>query len=472
MKTLEDKLRFKLCIPYRDFPVGGSLADIIIEHMTKSRVMIIVLSKVAVRKPWFMFECETAFTLTMNKTDKREVMLIQLEKLNMRSLDGSLKSLYQNRTVLTWPKDAGDLNITHETKEYLSNSRLVFWYRLGKALHSGQVSKYQVCRCPICKWKKPNVRETGDFLDTQKTPAETQVKLKVENTDKKEHLPLVRTKTKQKKKKKSDTRRRNENHPKSQSLFKNMLPVVFAMIIAIQAVVIFSLSNQAVQYKCIERGRFVASEWLGHISHRTGHLQNSPDIDLQIIIYIDDHFKDTLPADALDHIRSHLNKHLDIERPQSISSKVEQGPYQLTCADEASLTRVLNTFPKLPNINNYMLKVIKSRDLLIMTKVKLSQVIPIKMFQPASTCDKEVYVFVSAYRMMSKLKLLNPALHTDLWILDNHVLTEEGHFIIWRIDQSSLSYLRQRNMTAFYNLKTYIPFVEREFGSLQFELIN
>ena len=76
MKTLEEYYGFKLCIHYRDFPVGGDIPETIITSMEESRDIILVLSNMTVKSKWCQFEIDHA--LLREGQMKRRVIIISL----------------------------------------------------------------------------------------------------------------------------------------------------------------------------------------------------------------------------------------------------------------------------------------------------------------------------------------------------------------------------------------------------------
>ena len=131
MKTLEESYGFKLCIHYRDFPVGGSIIDTIISKMNDSRHLIVVISDVSMNSEWCQFELIQA----MNQANKlnKTVIAIQL---------GDLKLINQNPT-------AGHILQTHvclHWNDQSSKSQVFFWNKIVSALYDEQGG---LCCCAL-----------------------------------------------------------------------------------------------------------------------------------------------------------------------------------------------------------------------------------------------------------------------------------------------------------------------------------
>ena len=124
MKTLESDLYgFKLCIHYRDFPLGEDISTVIVNSIRQSRQLIIVLSKCSITRPW----CQLEFQVALAEAMRRGIKLVVIKLGNFTvdgTMDSSLAWVLDNHTYLQWKENA--------------NAQKVFWYRLRNHL-SGYV---------------------------------------------------------------------------------------------------------------------------------------------------------------------------------------------------------------------------------------------------------------------------------------------------------------------------------------------
>ena len=130
MKTLEERYGFKLCIHYRDFPVGGSIVDTIISKMNNSRHLIVVISDVSMNSEWCQFELIQA----MNQANKlnKTVIAIQLGDLKLINQNPTAGHILQTHVCLHW----NDQN---------SKSQVYFWKKLVSALYDEQEGLWGCC---------------------------------------------------------------------------------------------------------------------------------------------------------------------------------------------------------------------------------------------------------------------------------------------------------------------------------------
>ena len=118
MKTLESsQYGLKLCIHYRDFPLGEDISTAIIRSICQSRKVIIVLSEQSIGRPWCQFE----FQVALSEAVKRQIKLavIKLGQFKVEEVeDTSVVWVLDNHTYLEW----------HENE----SAQKVFWYKLLK----------------------------------------------------------------------------------------------------------------------------------------------------------------------------------------------------------------------------------------------------------------------------------------------------------------------------------------------------
>ena len=104
----------KLCIHERDFAIGQSINDNIIECLSSSNNCLIILSQNYLESKWCNFEAKIADSMM-----KERLTLIILEDsvLTSKQLPLTIKTLLKTKTYITWNE---------------KNSK--FWRRIGKAI--------------------------------------------------------------------------------------------------------------------------------------------------------------------------------------------------------------------------------------------------------------------------------------------------------------------------------------------------
>lgn len=96
---------YKLCLHERDFDVGRSITENIVNFMSKSKSCLIILSENYLKSNWCNFEAQIAQTLM--KQDAVTMILLENELATRSNLSISVKSLVKTRTFIIWDeKDA------------------------------------------------------------------------------------------------------------------------------------------------------------------------------------------------------------------------------------------------------------------------------------------------------------------------------------------------------------------------------
>ena len=120
MKTLEgNQYGLRLCIHYRDFPLGEDISSVIVRSIQQSRNVIIVLSEQSIGRPWCQFEFQVALSEAVRRQTKLAVIKLgqfKVEEVN----DSSVAWVLDNHTYLEW----------HENE----NAQKVFWFKLLRHL--------------------------------------------------------------------------------------------------------------------------------------------------------------------------------------------------------------------------------------------------------------------------------------------------------------------------------------------------
>ena len=135
MKTLEETYGFKLCIHYRDFPLGDPIAETIIEKMTNSQYIIAVMSDLSLRSEWCQFELMES--LRQIQYHGKKLLVIRL---------GPLEHVSENLTA----SHIMDLNVCLDWSDDNPKALPLFWAKLVDSLY-GEDLRHCVCCCPGAK---------------------------------------------------------------------------------------------------------------------------------------------------------------------------------------------------------------------------------------------------------------------------------------------------------------------------------
>ena len=97
----QKKPHYHLCLLYRDWPVGGSIAQTICESVEKSRRTIILLSENFMRSEWCQYEFQAAHYRVLHDKTIR-LILILLDDKPPKNMDPELKLYIKTNTDLEW----------------------------------------------------------------------------------------------------------------------------------------------------------------------------------------------------------------------------------------------------------------------------------------------------------------------------------------------------------------------------------
>ncbi|XP_013406435.1 toll-like receptor Tollo [Lingula anatina] len=92
---------YKLCLHYRDFPVGASIAETIIDAVEASKRTILVLSQNFLDSEWCLYEFQTAHHQALQDRTNR-VIVILLEDIPLKNMDNELRAYMKTKTYLRW----------------------------------------------------------------------------------------------------------------------------------------------------------------------------------------------------------------------------------------------------------------------------------------------------------------------------------------------------------------------------------
>ncbi|XP_017490224.1 PREDICTED: toll-like receptor Tollo [Rhagoletis zephyria] len=93
--------RYKLCLHHRDFPVGGYMADAIVQAIDTSRRTIMVLSENFIKSEWCRFEFKSAHQSVL-RDRRRRLILIVLGEVPQKDIDPELRLYLKTNTYLQW----------------------------------------------------------------------------------------------------------------------------------------------------------------------------------------------------------------------------------------------------------------------------------------------------------------------------------------------------------------------------------
>lgn len=131
MKTLEEQYSFKLCIHYRDFPVGEPIAQTIANKMLASRELIVVISDLSLQREWCRFELE--FAVHEAEKRKKKIIVIKMGSLGNRVDSESAARVLDTHTHLEWTDNP--------------KGQKLFWAKLVGRMY-GDDTGCCVCCCP------------------------------------------------------------------------------------------------------------------------------------------------------------------------------------------------------------------------------------------------------------------------------------------------------------------------------------
>lgn len=112
---------YKLCLHYRDFPVGAYIADTIVQAIDSSRRTIMILSKNFIKSEWCRFEFKSAHHQVL-RDRRRRLIVILLGDVPQKDLDPDIRLYLKTNTYLQW----GDK---------------LFWQRLRFALPDAEITQ-------------------------------------------------------------------------------------------------------------------------------------------------------------------------------------------------------------------------------------------------------------------------------------------------------------------------------------------
>ena len=95
----QGRLGYKLCVHFRDFPVGGHIPETILAAVNDSRRVIMILSDNFLSSEWCNYEFQAAHHRLLTEWQNRIIMIL-LHDLNRNLLDRQLKLYLSTRTYV------------------------------------------------------------------------------------------------------------------------------------------------------------------------------------------------------------------------------------------------------------------------------------------------------------------------------------------------------------------------------------
>lgn len=92
---------YKLCLHYRDFPVGAFLADTIVQAVESSRRTIMILSENFIKSEWCRFEFKSAHHQVL-RDRRRRLIVVLLGEVPNKDLDPDIRLYLKTNIYLQW----------------------------------------------------------------------------------------------------------------------------------------------------------------------------------------------------------------------------------------------------------------------------------------------------------------------------------------------------------------------------------
>lgn len=109
---------YKLCLHYRDFPVGAYVTDTILSAVETSKRTILILSENFIKSEWRRFEFRSAHHEVL-KDRRRRLIVILLGEVPRRDLDPDIRLYLKTNTYLKW----GDNHFWEKLKFAMPDAR-------------------------------------------------------------------------------------------------------------------------------------------------------------------------------------------------------------------------------------------------------------------------------------------------------------------------------------------------------------
>ena len=128
---LETKHQIRCCIHQRDFSIGVTVLQNIINCLDQSKVFIAILSHGYASSSWCMFELFLAQS-RMKQTDSNLIVIVKQNIKDVSRLDKKLQVILKLWTYLPWPTAALTNNLSSSQK--IEREKEAFWQRLNSCI--------------------------------------------------------------------------------------------------------------------------------------------------------------------------------------------------------------------------------------------------------------------------------------------------------------------------------------------------
>ncbi|XP_064612580.1 toll-like receptor 13 [Liolophura sinensis] len=106
--VLENENNYTLCLHDRDFPVGVSIQQNIVDAVNNSRKVILVISKAFLTSDWCEFEIQMAGMRMVRDGRENAIIVIMMEEIPVAEMPRSLLNLWKHITFLLWDNEQAD----------------------------------------------------------------------------------------------------------------------------------------------------------------------------------------------------------------------------------------------------------------------------------------------------------------------------------------------------------------------------
>uniref|UniRef100_A0A182IYV9 Uncharacterized protein n=1 Tax=Anopheles atroparvus TaxID=41427 RepID=A0A182IYV9_ANOAO len=137
---------YKLCLHYRDFPVGAYIADNILQAVESSRRTIMVLSENFIKSEWCRFEFKSAHHQVL-RDRRRRLIVILLGEVPQKDLDPDIRLYLKTNTYLQWGDKLFWEKLRFALPDVPNNQRRQHQQNIS-ITHSNIRNSYQLTRVP------------------------------------------------------------------------------------------------------------------------------------------------------------------------------------------------------------------------------------------------------------------------------------------------------------------------------------
>ncbi|XP_064598746.1 toll-like receptor 6 [Liolophura sinensis] len=109
--VLETQNNYTLCLHDRDFPVGVSIQQNIVDAVNNSRKVILVITRAFLRSDWCEFEIQMTGMRMVRDGREDAIIVIMMEEIPVPEMPRSLLNLWKHITFLMWENEQTDEEI-------------------------------------------------------------------------------------------------------------------------------------------------------------------------------------------------------------------------------------------------------------------------------------------------------------------------------------------------------------------------